>query len=70
MRNVLILVAILLVCVVGLGFYQGWFHLTSQESDNKSHITLTVDQDKMRADEKKVESLGKRSTENTTEKQP
>jgi hypothetical protein len=51
--------------LAGLGFYQGWFHLGSQNSAGKSDITLTVDKDKMNADEQKakdkVQGLGRRA---------
>ena len=51
-----VLVALVL-CVVGVGFYQGWFILASHRSDtgdNKVDVNLTVDGDKARADAKAV----------------
>jgi cell division protein FtsX len=43
---------VLLVCVVALGFYRGWFALSSQNPNggNKVNINLTVDRDKMQED--------------------
>jgi len=65
---------VLFVIVAGfacLGFYQGWFHLGSQNSGGKSDITLTVDKDKMNSDEQKakdkMQGLGNKA-EATVEK--
>jgi hypothetical protein len=54
--NRLLLVLILVVAgVIGLGFYQKWFRLSSDNADDKTHITVTVDKDKIQEDKKKVE---------------
>lgn len=52
-----LIIALLLVaaCVVGLGFYLGWFHFTSDRGDDKDHATVTVDEEKIREDKKKAE---------------
>ena len=51
-----LIVAVL--CFVGLGFYQGWFVLSSRggngAGDNKVDINLTVDPDKAKEDAKQV----------------
>jgi hypothetical protein len=36
---VLVLVA---AGIVGLGFYQGWFHVGSDNADGKSNVTLSA----------------------------
>jgi hypothetical protein len=46
---VLVLIGVGAVC---LGFYQGWFSIGSDNSDGKSNVTLSVDKDKFRKDEK------------------
>ncbi|MFL5327985.1 MAG: hypothetical protein ACJ8C4_03660 [Gemmataceae bacterium] len=52
----LILFALIIVGgVVALGFYRGWFDLSSAGADGQSHITLTVDQNKIKADEKRAQ---------------
>src|ERR1700683_3879683 len=43
----LVLAATVIVC---LGFYQGWFHLGSENTEGKSNVTLSVDTDKLRKD--------------------
>ncbi len=53
--NRLILVLVLIVaCVIGLGFYQKWFQVSSDSTDGKGHLELTVDKDKIREDETKA----------------
>jgi hypothetical protein len=62
MKPLLIVVVLLLVGIAGLGFYQGWFHLSTSRTDQKSNATITVDKDKIHADEamakEKVQDLG------------
>ena len=49
---------VVVLCVVGLGFYQGWFVLSSDggnsDGDNKVDINLTLDPDKAKEDAEKV----------------
>ena len=47
--------------VAGVGFYRGWFQLTSGSAANNSNVTLTVDKDKIHQDkndaQKKLQDL-------------
>jgi hypothetical protein len=61
---------VLLLCVIGIGFYRGWFALSSNSPDagnGKVNINLTVDPDKARQDAEKVKEkatrLGDRAKE-------
>jgi hypothetical protein len=57
MRTLIIVVLLLLLCVVGFGFYRDWFSLSRTNHDtgsNKVNISLTVDPDKMKADTEMV----------------
>ena len=69
MKNLVVVVILLLVGIAGLGFYQGWFRLSIDGTDQKSSATITVDKDKIHADEKKakdkVQGLGKKVKEET-----
>ena len=62
MRTLLVVVVLLLVGIAGLGFYRGWFHLSTNSTDQKPSATITVDKDKIHADEEKarekVQGLG------------
>lgn len=66
MRTFLFIVALLLVSLIGVGFYRGWFQLSSEtdNAEHKVHTTLTVDQDKIHADEEKVQALGHKGVQN------
>lgn len=59
MRTVIAVVVLVVAGVVGLGFYRGWFSVTSDNGNNKSDITLTVNKNKFKEDKKAVaESTG------------
>jgi hypothetical protein len=63
MKTLMMVVLVLMLCVVGLGFYRGWFTLSSHSAEagsNKVDINLTVDRDKVIQD---AESVKKKTTE-------
>jgi len=48
---------VLALCVAVLGFYRGWFSVSSRgrtAESNKVNVSLTVDPDKMKDDAEKV----------------
>jgi hypothetical protein len=49
--GVLVLIVAGVVC---LGLYLGWFHFGSESTEGQTHITFSVDKDKIKADENKV----------------
>jgi len=54
MTRFLGVLVLLVAAVVGLGFYLGWFHFSKNSDDQKTNVTITVDQDKIRQDEEKA----------------
>jgi len=54
MSRVILALVLCVAVVVGLGLYLGWFHFGSDNAGGKTHITLTVDKEKIKADENKV----------------
>jgi hypothetical protein len=54
MNRFLVALLLLVVGAIGLGFYLGWFRLSTNRTDQKTNITITIDQDKIREDEKKA----------------
>ena len=63
MKKLFAVLFVLVVCVVAIGFYRGWFALSSSNVDdgsNKVNVNLTVDKDKMQDDAKAVK---KKTTE-------
>ena len=55
MKRLFIAAVFVLAGIAGLGFYEGWFHLSADKTDHKFDFKVTVDKDKLRADEKKVQ---------------
>jgi hypothetical protein len=58
MRSLIQLLLVLLICLVGIGFWLGWFSLSRPAPDkegNKVNVNLSVDKDKMKSDVKKAE---------------
>ncbi len=53
MKQFFAIVIVLAICLVGFGFYRGWFVLSSPSStdgSNQVNINLATDQDKMKDD--------------------
>jgi hypothetical protein len=73
MRGFLIVLVLLVVGIAGLGYYRGWFQVSTGSTDGKSNATITVDRDKIQADEEKlkkqVQDAAKNVGDRTTGKQ-
>jgi hypothetical protein len=69
MRTLAVVIVLVLVVVAGLGFYRGWFSLSTGNTDHKPSATITVDKDKIQEDEQrareKVHSFGQGAKEST-----
>ena len=65
MRTLVFVVIVLLAGIAGLGIYRGWFGISTNSTDQKPSATITVDKDKIHADEElakeKVEGLGQKA---------
>ena len=58
MRSRLKLVIVLLLCLVGIGFWRVWFSVSSPKPDtegNKVNVNMSVDKGKIKSDIKKAE---------------
>ena len=71
MRTLMFVVVLLLVGVAAFGFYRGWFSFSTTGTDQKPSATITVDKDKLHADEEKakdkVQGLGHKASKATGE---
>lgn len=70
MKKVLLVLIVLAILVVGVGFYRGWFALSSRSPDaesNKVDINLTVDRGKVKKDVEEVKDKTKELAHKTTE---
>jgi predicted negative regulator of RcsB-dependent stress response len=69
MTRLLGVLVLLAVGILGLGFYLGWFQLARDSQDQKTNVTFTVDQDKIREDadqaKEKVQGIGHQLKERT-----
>ena len=54
MRAILVIVFVILVGIAGIGFYQGWFRVSTEGTDQQPSATISVDKDKIREDETSV----------------
>jgi hypothetical protein len=54
MRALMFLAVFFLVAMVGVGFYRGWFQFSTDTETQRPSATITVDKDKIHADEKKA----------------
>jgi hypothetical protein len=70
MKNLLILVLVLAVGLVGLGYYRGWFTVTSTETT----IDISLDKTKVQADEEQFRTKAREAVKEwrgtTTETEP
>ncbi len=54
MKVLLVIVVVLLIGIAGIGFYQGWFRVSTEGTEQQPSATITVDTDKIREDETSV----------------
>jgi hypothetical protein len=54
MKRLLLVVVLLVAAAIGLGYYQGWFHVSTGGTDGQSNPSITVDQEKIEADKEKA----------------
>jgi hypothetical protein len=54
MRGFFFVLVLLAVAIVGVGLYRGWFQVSTQKGEEKSTVSITVDKNKIKADEEKV----------------
>lgn len=58
MRSMIKLLVLLLICLVGIGFYRGWFsfsNLSPNTDGNRVNIDVSLDKGKMKSDIKEAE---------------
>ena len=54
MRGLFALLVVVVIGIVAVGFYRGWFSVAWDKSDNGGQVTGTVDKDKIEADKKRA----------------
>lgn len=69
-KKLFAVVVVLALVVIGVGFYRGWFALSSPSADqgsNKVNVNLTVDRDKIQEDAAAVQNKTAELTGTATE---
>jgi hypothetical protein len=54
MTRILGVLVLLVAMVAGVGYYLGWFRVSSDRAGPKPNVTITVDEDKIQADKEKA----------------
>jgi hypothetical protein len=69
MRAILVVIVLLIVGIVGLGFYRGWFLMSSNRDseDQKVNTTFTVDEEKIQEDKEKLQGFVDRAKDEPDE---
>lgn len=71
MNKVLAVLFVLVLCMVGIGFYRGWFAVSNPSppaGSNDVNVNLTTDPDKMKEDAEAVKDKAGELTEDTKER--
>ncbi|MEX2137826.1 MAG: hypothetical protein WD894_01090 [Pirellulales bacterium] len=67
MKKLFRLLIVVAIVIVAVGFYRGWFALSSPDGNdgsNKVNVNLTMDRDKIKDDAKAVKEKSAELTEN------
>jgi hypothetical protein len=69
MRNLLFVLLLLLVIVVGVGFYQGWFSFSTSSDPDTGRVggQLSIDKEKMKSDLEKAKQKLTKPTDQARE---
>jgi hypothetical protein len=68
MRALLGILIIVLIGVVVLGFYQGWFQVATHDSGQKSNFEISVDKQRIKEDEEKAKEKAQELQEKAKQK--
>jgi hypothetical protein len=70
MRKFLFFLVVVVVCVVAVGIYRGWFEFTKRTDPNsgKVDVGLTIDENKIKEDTAKAKEKAKEATEKAKER--
>jgi hypothetical protein len=54
MARMFLVLTLIVAGVAGLGFYMGWFHLSSGNDPKNAHVTVSVDKGQIQKDKDKA----------------
>ena len=74
MVRMILVIALIVAIVAGIGFYRGWFHFSSDSDNNNAQVTVSVDKDQIQEDKDnaidKVEDLGQQAKDKVAPASP
>ncbi len=59
MSRIITLLVLLIVLIAGVGYYRGWFTVSTDKGSGHTDVTVTVDKDKIKQDEQKAKDKAK-----------
>ena len=62
MKTLLIILVVLAAGVIGVGFYRGWFEVSSDKDDPNKNVKLSYDEEKFKDDTAKAQQKLQQST--------
>jgi hypothetical protein len=69
MNSIFKLLIVLVICLVGIGIYRGWFGFSSSSGNNqKDEINVSVDKGKIREDVQKAKTKVAEETKEVVDK--
>jgi chromosome segregation ATPase len=54
LRNLIFTIVLVALIVGGFGYYRGWFGVATHSDDNKSNLNVSINKDKVQADEERA----------------
>jgi hypothetical protein len=68
MKSLFFIVVLIAVVVAGLGYYRGWFGVSTNGAGQNPSTTFTVDKNKLHEDEKKAKDEAQRLEQKAKDK--
>jgi hypothetical protein len=68
MKTLFAVAVALVIAIVALGFYRGWFQLSTDPANQSPNATITLDKDKIHEDEQKTKDNLQHFGQKTKEK--
>jgi hypothetical protein len=68
MKRLLIVIVLLVAVGVTVGYYREWFHFSTDGTDGTARPSITVDQEKIKADEDRAKAAARDFEQKVKEK--
>jgi len=68
MRRIFAFLVVIAIGVAVLGYYRGWFTVSSSSGDHEAGVNVTIDKDKLKEDKEKAKQQIKEKTKGLSDK--